>query len=107
MHLSGKLGRQSISAELLQPAELVSGVICQVAVEPELAALLANFLYSNEGAHSAMMYINDHPLLWWGRSWPPCSPNFRYPNEVDLKHLAACRNMAVIQRCAGHMLAVE
>ena len=46
---AGKLGRQSISAELLQPAELVSGVICQVAVEPELAALLANFLYSNEG----------------------------------------------------------
>jgi hypothetical protein len=46
---AGKLGRHSISAELLQPAELVSGVICQVAVEPELAALLANFLYSNEG----------------------------------------------------------
>lgn len=51
IRLPGKLGRQSISAELLQPAELVSGVICQVAVEPELAALLANFLYSNEGAH--------------------------------------------------------
>lgn len=49
LHGAGKLGRQSISAELLQPAELVSGVICQVAVEPELAALLANFLYSNEG----------------------------------------------------------
>jgi hypothetical protein len=52
IRFSGKLGRQSISAELLQPAELVSGVICQVAVEPELAALLANFLYSNEGAQS-------------------------------------------------------
>lgn len=51
---SGKLGRNAISAELLQPAELVSGVICQVAAEPDLAALLANFLYSNEGASVPM-----------------------------------------------------
>ena len=36
----------------MQPAELVSGLLCQVAAEPELATLLANFLYSNEGAVS-------------------------------------------------------
>lgn len=53
--LAGKLGCSSISAELLQPAELVSGVICQVAVEPELAALLANFLYSNEGVNTSAL----------------------------------------------------
>ena len=47
---AGKLTKGAISAELLQPAELVSGSICQVAADPELAGLLANFLYSNEGA---------------------------------------------------------
>ena len=71
-HCAGKLGRHSISAELLQPAELVSGVICQVAVEPELAALLANFLYSNEGGLegwrpssvlSAMSYCSSHERM--------------------------------------------
>mmetsp|Transcript_19941 Transcript_19941/g.60258 ORF Transcript_19941/g.60258 Transcript_19941/m.60258 type:complete len:961 (+) Transcript_19941:333-3215(+) len=48
-YLIGKLTKGAISAELLQPAELVSGAICQVAADPELAHLLANFLYSNEG----------------------------------------------------------
>ena len=47
---AGKLTRGAVSAELLQPAELVSGAICQVAADPELAGLLSNFLYSNEGA---------------------------------------------------------
>jgi hypothetical protein len=35
---------------LLQPEELVSGIICQVAAEPELAELLSSFVYTGAGA---------------------------------------------------------
>ena len=38
-----------MTAELLQPEELVSGIICQVAAEPELAQLLCSFVYNTNG----------------------------------------------------------
>ena len=38
-----------MTAELLQPEELVSGIICQVAAEPELAELLSSFVYTGAG----------------------------------------------------------
>ena len=43
-----------MTAELLQPEELVSGIICQVAAEPELAPLLSSFVYNTKGAPSAL-----------------------------------------------------
>lgn len=47
---SGRLSRGAVTAELLQPEELVSGIICQAAAEPELAPLLSSFVYNTEGA---------------------------------------------------------
>jgi hypothetical protein len=46
---SGKLGRGMVTAELLQPMELISGVISQVMAQPELAPLLSGFIYTSEG----------------------------------------------------------
>ncbi|EIE27753.1 hypothetical protein COCSUDRAFT_55736 [Coccomyxa subellipsoidea C-169] len=47
--LIDKMGRNALTAELLQPDELVAGIIAQVAAEPEMAALLSGFIYSSEG----------------------------------------------------------
>ncbi|KAK9815434.1 hypothetical protein WJX72_003650 [[Myrmecia] bisecta] len=47
--LIGKLSKNTVTAELLQPDELVSGMISQVAAEPDMGALLAGFLYNVEG----------------------------------------------------------
>ena len=47
---TGRLCKGCVTAELLQPEELVSGIICQVAAEPELAELLSSFVYTNAGA---------------------------------------------------------
>ncbi|KAK9917305.1 hypothetical protein WJX75_002985 [Coccomyxa subellipsoidea] len=47
--LIDKMGRGALTAELLQPDELVAGIIAQVAAEPEMAALLSGFIYSSEG----------------------------------------------------------
>jgi len=47
---AGRLCKGCVTAELLQPEELVSGIICQVAAEPELAELLSSFVYTGAGA---------------------------------------------------------
>ncbi|CAL8463710.1 g3244 [Coccomyxa elongata] len=47
--LIDRMGRGMLTAELLQPDELVAGIIAQVAAEPEMAALLSGFIYSSEG----------------------------------------------------------
>ena len=45
-----RLGKKCVTAELLQPDELISGMISQVAAEPEMALLLNHFIYSTSGA---------------------------------------------------------
>ena len=49
-YLVDRLGRKCMTAELLQPDELISGMISQVAAEPEMALLLNHFIYSTAGA---------------------------------------------------------
>ena len=49
-HLLETLGQGQVTAELLQPDELVSGMMAQIAAEPNMAALLTDFIYSSEGA---------------------------------------------------------
>ncbi len=44
-----RLGKKCVTAELLQPDELISGMISQVAAEPEMALLLNHFIYSTSG----------------------------------------------------------
>ena len=44
-----RLGKKCVTAELLQPDELISGMISQVAAEPEMALLLNHFIYSTHG----------------------------------------------------------
>lgn len=56
-YLVDRLGRRCMTAELLQPDELISGMISQVAAEPEMALLLNHFIYSTAGMH--------YPLLLW------------------------------------------
>ncbi|KAL3139211.1 hypothetical protein ABBQ32_005982 [Trebouxia sp. C0010 RCD-2024] len=48
-YLVDRLGRRCMTAELLQPDELISGMISQVAAEPEMALLLNHFIYSTAG----------------------------------------------------------
>ena len=44
-----RLGKATVTAELLHPDELVSGMISQIAATPEMAELLAGFIYTYEG----------------------------------------------------------
>lgn len=46
-------GGGQCSVELLHPAELVSGMVSQVAAQPELAPLLAELIDSTEGKWGA------------------------------------------------------
>lgn len=48
-YLVDRLGKKCMTAELLQPDELISGMISQVAAEPEMALLLNHFIYSTAG----------------------------------------------------------
>lgn len=48
-YLVDRLGKKCVTAELLQPDELISGMISQVAAEPEMALLLNHFIYSTHG----------------------------------------------------------
>ncbi|KAL0047458.1 hypothetical protein WJX82_003858 [Trebouxia sp. C0006] len=48
-YLVDRLGKKCVTAELLQPDELISGMISQVAAEPEMALLLNHFIYSTSG----------------------------------------------------------
>lgn len=47
--LMERLGKGGATAELMHPDELVSGIISQVAAEPDIAPLFAAFVYSSEG----------------------------------------------------------
>ena len=48
-YLLDRLGKGQVTAELLQPDELISGMMAQVAAEPDMAQLLTGFIYSSEG----------------------------------------------------------
>lgn len=43
------MGKDSATAELIHPDELVSGIISQVAAEPDMGQLLAGLVYSQQG----------------------------------------------------------
>ncbi|KAK9836266.1 hypothetical protein WJX81_000586 [Elliptochloris bilobata] len=47
--LLDRMGRGSVSAELLQPDELVAAIIAQVAAEPAMGNLLSGFIYAANG----------------------------------------------------------
>ena len=57
-YLVDRLGKKCVTAELLQPDELISGMISQVAAEPEMALLLNHFIYSTHGKGSTAMSLN-------------------------------------------------
>lgn len=48
-YLMERMGKDSATAELIHPDELVAGVISQVAAEPDMGELLAAFVYSSAG----------------------------------------------------------
>ena len=47
--LMERLGKGGATAELIHPDELVSGIISQVAAEPDMAVLFSTFIYTTEG----------------------------------------------------------
>ncbi|MCJ1468197.1 hypothetical protein MMC07_006825 [Pseudocyphellaria aurata] len=49
-YLIDRLGKATVTAELLHPDELVSGILSQVAGEPDMANLLAGFIYTTEAS---------------------------------------------------------
>ncbi len=48
-YLIDRLSKGTVTAELVQPDELISGMISQVAAEPEMGTLLSQFIYSTAG----------------------------------------------------------
>ena len=48
-YLIDRLGKATVTAELMHPDELVSGLLSQVAAQPDMASLLAGFIYTTEG----------------------------------------------------------
>ena len=54
-YLIDRLSKGTVTAELVQPDELISGMISQVAAEPEMGTLLSQFIYSTAG--------ELHPIL--------------------------------------------
>lgn len=56
------LGQGTITAELLQPDELVSGLMAQVASEPSLAPLLSELIHSTEGQEVRLREPADYHI---------------------------------------------
>lgn len=54
-YLMERMGKDSATAELIHPDELVAGVISQVAAEPDMGELLAAFVYSSAGQPSVQL----------------------------------------------------
>ena len=48
-YLIERLGKSTVTAELIHPDELVSGILSQVAAQPALGDLLAGFMYTSKG----------------------------------------------------------
>ncbi|KAK9797373.1 hypothetical protein WJX73_006662 [Symbiochloris irregularis] len=61
--LISRLGKSTVTAELMHPDELVSGILSQVAAEPEMARLLAGFIYSTEGQEIYLRRPSRYQLL--------------------------------------------
>lgn len=66
-YLVDRLGKKCMTAELLQPDELISGMISQVAAEPEMALLLNHFIYSTAGTHPMHSQASELVLSRGGR----------------------------------------
>ena len=66
-YLMERMGKDSATAELIHPDELVSGIISQVAAEPDMGQLLAGLVYSQDGqlilAYSTLVHSSFISLL--------------------------------------------
>ena len=58
-YLMDRMGKESATAELIHPDELVAGIISQVAAEPDMGALLAGLVYSHEGMFQALFPMSN------------------------------------------------
>ena len=61
-YLIERLSKATVTAELLHPDELVSGMISQVAASPELADLLSGFIYSHQGMLPRLLHVLKRPI---------------------------------------------
>ena len=70
-YLIDRLSKGTVTAELVQPDELISGMISQVAAEPEMGTLLSQFIYSTAGEpHSAFTGVVSPGLCCPGSFGP-------------------------------------
>ncbi len=73
-YLLDRLGQGLVTAELLQPDELVSGMMAQIAADPLLAQLLTSFIYSSEGDPNAWRdsKFSGYWAIWQGLTLCQC-----------------------------------
>ena len=81
-YLVDRLGKKCVTAELLQPDELISGMISQVAAEPEMALLLNHFIYSTHGPCRTFSWFLTSKGRWLCACEWPCLPQIRSPAEA-------------------------
>ena len=98
-HVLERLGAGQVTAELLQPDELVSGMMAQIAAEPSMAHLLTDFIYSPEGGRSSplpclptasdsMVFEKNSPSRFNSRGIPwhlPGGSSSRMAMSADVK----------------------
>lgn len=87
-HILTELARTRVTAELLQPGELVSGMLLQVAHEPALAAALSELIDSCKGAE---LYLRRPERYGLGsstaHSWAEVSELARLREETALGYI--------------------
>lgn len=90
-YLMERMGKDSATAELIHPDELVAGIISQVSAEPDMGQLLAGLVYSQDGRPKpSIIAIISFSQLEFGRvhyltfACDSISPN---PPFVLLKNL--------------------
>lgn len=93
-----QLGKGRITAELLQPDELVSGMLLQVAHEPALSAALSQLIDGTRGSR-AEIYLRRPELygLSPGRRWTfaELTELARLRGETCLGYVAADRSLVL------------
>ena len=107
-YLIERLSKATVTAELLHPDELVSGMISQIAASPELAGLLSGFIYSHQGAPLFQPWGPEPAALLWDVAerllsvfiWPHLPLPVRARSRQVAGDRAGLAGAAKLQSCA-------
>jgi hypothetical protein len=87
-HILTELARTRLTAELLQPGELVSGMLLQVAHEPALAAALSELIDSSVGNELYLRRPERYGLGSAGASFAEVAELARFRGETALGYVS-------------------